>query len=114
MVLWVALCGVLRIFTRDPGVFILFIAAGIWLQLYLAGQYIVAENHCLVKYSGRLFRRKTVILMKNICWVQTMVFRPWLPGIMKIVYPHQNVYLIGLTGRQLETLCRSVLTAQSS
>jgi len=114
MVLWIILCGVLRAFTREAGFFILFIAAGIWFQFYLAGQHIVTESHCLVKYSGRLFRRKTVILTKNICWVQTVVFRPWLPGVMRIVYPHKNFYIIGLTGRQLDILSHSVLTSQTN
>ena len=106
---WAVLCGILRLFSADAGIFVVFIVAGVWLQMYLAGIYIEISNRCIVKHSGRIFRRKTVIPVRNICWVQTRVFRAYLPAVMKIVYPHQNVYILGFTGRQMEKLMETVL-----
>ena len=34
---WAVLRGILRLFSADAGIFVVFIVAGVWLQMYLAG-----------------------------------------------------------------------------
>ncbi|MBQ8603401.1 MAG: hypothetical protein IJ410_00965 [Oscillospiraceae bacterium] len=108
-VVWAAGVVALSFLTADTLTLAVAAAAGVWFQFYLAGQRIEIAGDKIVRHSGRLFTRRTIIIVSNISWVQTAVFRESLPGIMKIIYPGGNLYIIGFTGRQLALIERAIL-----
>ena len=107
---WIVLRAVFRLLTSDPWLFILFVLAGVWLQMYLAGQKVEVNKGCVIRYSGRLIKRKTVIPVKSISFVATIVFFEWMPAVMKISFPYKSIYIFGYTPAQLERLMKGIIT----
>ncbi|MBR5520446.1 MAG: hypothetical protein IKU54_00460 [Oscillospiraceae bacterium] len=102
--LWLAAVAARVFYLSDTMVIGVIAVAGVWVQFYFSGLMVYRQGGCIIKKSGNLIKRKTVIVAGNICWFQVVLLGAGLPGIMKIVYPHQKVYIIGYTGRQLEAL----------
>ena len=80
----------------------------IWLNFYLSGLRIYISRNCIVKISGKIFKHKTVILLKNILYFETLTLTPWRPAFVRMRSRGRDVVIIGLNGRQTELLAKVV------
>lgn len=108
-----AAAALAAIFT-DRIFFIIVSGFGIWFQLYLKGLEIYTEGNFLIKRTGNIFRRKTILTVKNISWLQILIVHPLLPGVMKISYPGETVYIIGLSAGQLSLLENRITDSENT
>ena len=80
-----------------------------WRWLYLTKLKIEIKNHCLVKHSGKLFKHKTVVMLKNIFYIQIFTFAPWLPAIIRVKGQGDRLFIVGLDGRQAAAVEKAVV-----
>lgn len=80
-----------------------------WLWFYLAKLKIEIKNHCLIKQSGKLFKHKTVVMLKNIFYIQIFTFAPWLPAIIRVKGQGDRLFIVGLDGRQAAAMEKIVV-----
>lgn len=80
-----------------------------WRWLYLTNLKIEIKNHCLVKHSGKLFKHKTVVMLKNIFYIQIFILTPWLPAIIRVKGQGDRLFIVGLDGRQASAVEKIVV-----
>ncbi len=80
----------------------------IWLNFYLSGLRIHISRNCLIKISGKIFKHKTVILLKNVLYIETLTLTSWRPAFVRLRSRGRDVVIIGLNGRQTELLAKAV------
>ena len=98
----------LNLILKDRLVMALSAAAVVWLWLYLKNLKIEITGCRLIKHSGNIFKHKTIILLKNIFYIQTFVFAPFLPAVVRIYSRSNRIFIIGLDGRQVTFLEKAV------
>lgn len=63
---------------------------------------------CIVKRTGRLMKSTAVFNTVSLCCVYTVAFLPLFPALVKLVYPTEKVYIIGLNGAQAVAVQQAV------
>ncbi len=98
----------LFIVSHSKYVFVFYVVVAIWLQMYLAGMNVIIEKGKLIKYSGNIFKRKTVFMLKNINYISTYTLLYYFPAFMKISFHDETVYILGFTGYQIDRIGKAV------
>ena len=106
-----ALFMLLWLLGTDGLLLMLYSFVGIWFQFYLAGLKIYFGNGILVKQTGRVFDRRLVLLLRNICGVNVLSIHPSLPAVIRLILPHRDVVLVGLCGRQAVIIEKTIISA---
>ena len=84
------------------------LTAGIvWVHFYLSGLKILISRNRIIKTSGNIFKHKTVILLKNILYVETVTVAPWRPAFVRLRSQGRDVLIIGLNGRQADLVVKA-------
>ena len=84
------------------------LTAGIvWVHFYLSGLKIFISRNRITKTSGNIFKHKTVILLKNIFYVETVTVAPWRPAFVRLRSQGRDVLIIGLNGRQADLVAKA-------
>lgn len=83
-------------------------AALAWLGRGIWSLRIDVYPGCIVKRTGRITKSTTVFNTSSVCCVHTMAFLPMLPALVKLVYPTEKVYIIGLNGAQAVAVQQAV------
>ena len=93
---------------RDISVLLLSIGAAVWMWLYLHSLKIEITADSIIKNSGSLIRRKTVIMRKNIFSIQILSLGPQMPAVIRIQGCPGRLLIIGLNGRQADWLTGNI------
>ena len=72
----------------------------VWLYRYLASLKIYINDSYLIKQNGKTFKHKTVLMLKNISRLETLILHPSLPAVIRIRTYDRSVFVLGLNGRQ--------------
>ena len=84
------------------------LTAGIvWVHFYLSGLKMFISRNSIIKTSGNIFKHKTVILLKNILYVETVTVAPWRPAFIRLRSRGRDVWVIGLDGRQADLVAKA-------
>ncbi len=83
-------------------------AAFVWLGRGLWSLRVDVYTGCIVKRTGRLMKSTAVFNTSSLCCVHTVAFLPLFPALVKLVYPTEKVYIIGLNGAQVQAVRQAV------
>ncbi len=100
----------LRLLTGRRIVLILAIAGVFWLWLYLMGLKVEITERYIIRHTGNIFKRKSIILLKNIFHFQVITFTPWRPAVIRLHGYGETIIVIGLDGRQAAVVERAIRT----
>ena len=104
VVLWLVGSSVLTVLTQLQFLFYAVPVVAFWLWLYLSHMKIKISAGYLVRSTGNIFKHKSIILLKNIFFMQIITFLPWRPAIIRLRSRGDTLIIIGLDGRQAEFL----------
>ena len=90
----------INILGQDSTLQILSIIFVVWLYRYLTTLKIYINDNYLIKQNGKTFKHKTLLMLKNISRLETMIIHPSLPAVIRIRTYEKSLYLFGLNGRQ--------------
>lgn len=90
----------INIMGQDSTLQILSIISVVWLYRYLTTLKIYINDNYLIKQNGKTFKHKTLLMLKNISRLETMIIHPSLPAVIRIRTYEKSLYLFGLNGRQ--------------
>ena len=93
----------------DVRLLLMSLAFLVWWHFHLAGILFSFEGGQLVKETGKTFKRKTIIMLKNISYIQTFILHPRLPAVIRVSAYSQSLLIIGLDGRQVLMLERYIM-----
>ena len=100
--------GALLLYFWGSSVLAVVLTAGIvWVHFYLSGLKILISRNRIIKTSGNIFKHKTVILLKNILYVETVTVAPWRPAFVRLRSQGRDVLIIGLNGRQADLVAKA-------
>ena len=100
--------GAVLLYFWGSSVFAVVLTAGIvWIYFYLSYLKIYISNNRIIKTSGNIFKHKTVILLKNILYVETVTVAPWRPAFVRLRSQGRDVLIIGLNGRQADLVAKA-------
>ena len=100
--------GAVLLYFWGSSVLAVVLTAGIvWVYFYLSGLKIFISCNCIIKTSGNIFKHKTVILLKNILYVETVTVAPWRPAFVRLRSQGRDVLIIGLNGRQADLVAKA-------
>ena len=100
--------GAVLLYFWGSSVLAVVLTAGIvWVHFYLSGLKKFISRNCIIKTSGNIFKHKTVILLKNILYVETVTFAPWRPAFVRLRSQGRDVLIIGLNGRQADLVAKA-------
>lgn len=80
----------------------------IWWWLHLTGLKIEVTAWHLVKSSGNIIKRKSIILLKNIYLIQIIYLYDFLPALIRLHSPGGIITVIGMNGRQAAVIKRKI------
>ena len=81
-----------------------------WLWIYLSGLRIEICGGCLTKHAGNIFKRTSIIMLKNIFYIQITILAPWRPALVRLHSPTGTMLVLGLDGRQAALIEKRVKT----
>ena len=100
--------GAVLLYFWGSSVLAVVLTAGIiWVHFYLSGLKILISRNRIIKTSGNIFKHKTVILLKNILYVETVTVAPWRPAFVRLRSQGRDVLIIGLNGRQADLVVKA-------
>ena len=100
--------GAVLLYFWGSSVLAVVLTAGIaWVYFYLSGLKILISRNRIIKTSGNIFKHKTVILLKNILYVETVTVAPWRPAFVRLRSQGRDVLIIGLNGRQADLVAKA-------
>ena len=100
--------GAVLLYFWGSSVLAVVLTAGIvWVHFYLSGLKIFISRNRIIKTSGNIFKHKTVILLKNILYVETVTVAPWRPAFVRLRSQVRDVLIIGLNGRQADLVVKA-------
>lgn len=100
--------GAVLLYFWGSSVLAVVLTAGIvWICFYLSYLKIYISNNRIIKTSGNIFKHKTVILLKNILYVETVTVAPWRPAFVRLRSQVRDVLIIGLNGRQADLVAKA-------
>lgn len=100
--------GAVLLYFWGSSVLAVVLTAGIvWVYFYLSGLKMFICRNCIIKTSGNIFKHKTVILLKNILYVETVTVAPWRPAFVRLRSRGRDVLIIGLNGRQADMVAKA-------
>ena len=99
--------AVLLYFFGNSVLAVVLIAGIIWIYFYMSGLKILISRNRIIKTSGNIFKHKTVILLKNILYVETVTVAPWRPAFVRLRSQGRDVLIIGLNGRQADLVAKA-------
>ena len=100
--------GAVLLYFWGSSVLAVVLTAGIvWVHFYLSYLKIYISNNRIIKTSGNIFKHKTVILLKNILYVETVTVAPWRPAFVRLRSQVRDVLIIGLNGRQADLVAKA-------
>ena len=99
--------AVLLYFWGSSVLAVVLIAGIVWVHFYLSGLKMFISRNRIIKTSGNIFKHKTVILLKNILYVETVTFAPWRPAFVRLRSRGRDVLIIGLNGRQADMVAKA-------
>lgn len=100
--------GAVLLYFWGSSVLAVVLTAGIaWVYFYLSGLKILISCNRIIKTSGNIFKHKTVILLKNILYVETVTVAPWRPAFVRLRSQGRDVLIIGLNGRQADLVAKA-------
>ena len=100
--------GAVLLYFWGSSVLAVVLTAGIvWVHFYLSGLKMFISRNRIIKTSGNIFKHKTVILLKNILYVETVTFAPWRPAFVRLRSQGRDVLIIGLNGRQADMVAKA-------
>ena len=100
--------GAVLLYFWGSSVLAVVLTAGIvWIYFYLSYLKIYISNNRIIKTSGNIFKHKTVILLKNILYVETVTVAPWRPAFVRLRSQGRDVLIIGLIGRQADLVAKA-------
>ena len=99
--------AVLLYFWGSSVLAVVLIAGIVWVHFYLSGLKMFISRNRIIKTSGNIFKHKTVILLKNILYVETVTFAPWRPAFVRLRSQGRDVLIIGLNGRQADMVAKA-------
>ena len=79
----------------------------IWVNFYLSGLKIYISRNSIIKISGNIFKHKTLILLKNILYIEIVTVAPWRPAFIRLRSRGRDVIIIGLDGRQADLVTKA-------
>ncbi len=98
----------LWLFTRRRIVMILAIAGTFWLWLYTAGLKVEVSEKYIVRHTGNIFKRESIILLKNVFHIQVITLFPWRPAVIRLHGYGETIVVFGLDGRQATFVKKAV------
>ena len=81
----------------------------LWLCRNLFTLKIYTHAKYFVKETGKTFKRKTIIMLKNISHIQIYAVHPQLPALIRLNSYNQMLMIVGLNGRQRLQLEKYIL-----
>ena len=72
----------------------------IWLYRYLTTLKVHLNESYLVKYNGKTFKHKTILMLKNISRVEFLILHAEIPAVVRVHTYDKSLFLFGLNGRQ--------------
>ena len=108
LVVAMVMLAAVNFFMDDTLTAVLSVFALVWLWFYLLKLKIEIRNDCLIKHSGNIFQHKTLIMLKNIFYMQILTFAPRLPAVIRIHSRGKRIFIIGLDGGQSDFLEKAV------
>ena len=110
--LWLAaavLIFLINIMSADSTLALLSVAFLVWWYTHLADIRFTLEGKYLIKETGKTFKRKNIILLKNISYIQVFTLHPALPALVRVHTYSRSLLIIGLNGRQVTALERQIM-----
>ena len=102
--LLLVVCAAYKILSGSNLLFWAYIPFCIWLWFYFKGLKIQVTQNSIIKKTGSIMRRRLVIKRRAISCVKSLTIRPMLPGLLRVYYMGENIYLIGLNGAQIKSI----------
>lgn len=98
----------LNYFLKDRVVAALSALVVFWLWLHLTGLKVEITEKYIIRYTGNVFKRKSIIMLKNIFHIQIMTIAPWRPAVIRLHGYGKTIIVIGLDSRQAAGVERAV------
>ena len=99
----------INVIANDVLLFTLSLVFFLWLCRNLLTLKIYVRANYLVKLTGQTFKRKTIIMLKNISHIQIYTMHPRLPSLVRLNSYNQILVIIGLNGVQRQQLEKHIL-----
>ena len=100
---------VINIIAKDMVLLVASVMFFVWSCRHIYSLKIIFTNNCIIKETGNTFKRKNIIMLKNISNIQMLAVHPMLPALIRLNSYNQSLYIIGLNGRQRFLLERRIL-----
>ena len=93
----------------DIMLFVLSVGFIIMLLRTLVTFKIYIQNGYLIKQSGKTFKRKNIIMLKNISRIQMLSLHSRLPAFIHLQCYDKSLFVVALNGRQRSQLEKHIL-----
>ena len=107
LLIWLLIILLINIYSTDIFIAVPSVVLFVWQWVHLSRLKIKIDSGHIVKQSGRFFQRKTIIMLKNISHIQIYTLHPLLPAVIRLHIYGGNLLIIGLDGRQAESLVKA-------
>ncbi|MEG2192130.1 MAG: hypothetical protein RRX95_02495 [Oscillospiraceae bacterium] len=107
-ILLLIVCAVYRILTGSNLLFWAYIPACIWLWFYFKGLKIYITSESIIRRTGNIISHTLIIKQQNISAVNCLTVLPFLPGIIRLHYMGDSLYIFGLNGSQIKTMSDAI------
>ena len=81
----------------------------VWRWRNLTTLKIYISGNCLIRQTGKTFKQKNIITLKNISQIQIFVIHTRLPAFVRLQYYNKTLYILYLNGEQWERIENYIL-----
>ena len=111
LILLVTLASILltNAVAKDDMLAVALLVVFMWLYRYLKSLKITIINEYFIKETGKNFKRKNIIMLKNISHIRIVFIHPVMPSFIRLHTYNKTTYILGINGRQRQLLEKYIL-----
>lgn len=104
LLIWVIIILPINMSVIDIRLILLSAISFIFIWRHLDKLKIYISGTVLTKETGKTFKHKNIVMLKNISNIHFVKINDWLPALIRIHWYNNGLYIIGLNGRQRSIL----------